>query len=199
MKVLPLPNNRLVSCTLDCTIKVWKSDPPYSDTPLKTLFLSNPFYTSLLYIKERDLLVSGSFDIYLRFWNMSTYQCVSSIYPVSCRYTNCLYQIDSERIIVGFDKMFYVVNMDTCTIEKWVKVKKELGGILCFEKLKDNKTIVCGCQNGAFLFYDKETHDIRIQPGNHQSGIVDLCALNENTMVSCSKDGTLKVWDVSFN
>ena len=40
--------------------------------------------------------------------------------------------------------MFYVVNMDTCTIEKWVKVKKELGGILCFEKLKDNKTIVCG-------------------------------------------------------
>ena len=158
MKVLPLPNNRLVSCTLDCTIKVWKSDPPYSDTPPKTLFLSNPFYTSLLYIKERDLLVSGSFDIYLRFWNMSTYQCVSSIYPVSCRYTNCLYQIDSERIIVGFDKMFYVVNMDTCTIEKWVKVKKELGGILCFEKLKDNKTIVCGCQNGAFLFYDKETH-----------------------------------------
>ena len=36
-KVIALPNNRIASCSYEHTIKVWKSDPPYSDTPIKVL------------------------------------------------------------------------------------------------------------------------------------------------------------------
>ena len=36
-KVIPLPNNRIASCSYDETIKIWKSNPPYSDTPIKVL------------------------------------------------------------------------------------------------------------------------------------------------------------------
>ena len=34
LKVITLPNNRIASCSYDKTIKIWKSNPPYSDTPI---------------------------------------------------------------------------------------------------------------------------------------------------------------------
>ena len=36
-KVITLPNNRIASCSKDMTIKIWKSNPPYSDTPINVL------------------------------------------------------------------------------------------------------------------------------------------------------------------
>ena len=37
LKVITLPNNRIASCSQDKTIKIWKSNPPYSDTPIIVL------------------------------------------------------------------------------------------------------------------------------------------------------------------
>ena len=36
-KVITLPNNRIASCSKDMTIKIWKSNPRYSDIPIKVL------------------------------------------------------------------------------------------------------------------------------------------------------------------
>ena len=36
-KVITLPNNRIASCSKDNRIKIWKSNPQYSDTPIKVL------------------------------------------------------------------------------------------------------------------------------------------------------------------
>ena len=71
-KVITLPNNRIASCSDDKTIKIWKSNPPYSDTPIKVLTGHSNSVYSLLYIKERDIMISGSMDYTLRLWNMST-------------------------------------------------------------------------------------------------------------------------------
>ena len=37
LKVITLPNNRIASCSKDMTIRIWKSNPPYSDTPINVL------------------------------------------------------------------------------------------------------------------------------------------------------------------
>ena len=36
-KVITLPNNRIASCSYDKTIKIWNSNPPYSDTLIKVI------------------------------------------------------------------------------------------------------------------------------------------------------------------
>ena len=68
-KLITLPNNRIASCSEDKKIKLWKSNPPF-----KVLEGHNASVTSLLYIKDRDIMISGAIDCTLRLWNMSTYQ-----------------------------------------------------------------------------------------------------------------------------
>ena len=48
LKVITLPNNRIASCSRDKTIKIWKSNPPYSDTPIKILDEHYECVTSLI-------------------------------------------------------------------------------------------------------------------------------------------------------
>ena len=74
-KVIALPNNRIASCSEDKTIKIWT----YSNTPIKVLEGHNQGVKSLLFIKERDIMISGSEDGTLCLWNMSTYQCITVI------------------------------------------------------------------------------------------------------------------------
>ena len=193
-KVITLPNNRIASCSYDKTIKIWKSNPPYSDTPIKVLEGHSNSVNSLLYIKERDVMISGSDDGTLRLWNMSTYQCDKVIKGVDCCFTNSLYQIDKDRVIVGWVNSFSIVNIDKCVIEKRIK-DESLGYVFCFLKLRDNKTILCGCDNGIFCFYDMNTKQYKITNDNHHNDdINDLLLIDDNTFLSCSTDSTIKVW-----
>ncbi|MDD6137147.1 MAG: hypothetical protein PUB54_08295, partial [Lachnospiraceae bacterium] len=129
-KVITLPNNRIASCSNDYSIKIWKSNPPYSDTPINVLKGHRYVVASLLYIKERDVMISGSGDDTLRLWNMSTYQCDKVIEGVRCCFINSLYQIDKDRVIVGGYKSFCVVNIDKCVIEKRIE-DESLGYVFC--------------------------------------------------------------------
>ena len=193
LKVITLPNNRIASCSFDYSIKIWKSNPPYSDTPIKVLKGHSYYVNSLLYIKESDVMISGSFDYTLRLWNMSTYQCITVIEGVLCCSFNSLYQIDKDRVIVGGKISFSIVNIDKCVIENRID-DESLGFVGCFLKFRDNKTILCGCENGIFCFYDMNTKQYKITKNNHNHHIGGLLLIDDNTFLSCSWDTTIKVW-----
>ena len=187
-KVIALPDNRIASCSIDNTIKIWKSNPPYSDTPIKVLEGHDNGVRCLLYIKERDIMISGSEDEILRLWNMSTYQCGTVIEGVDCCWTHSLYQIDKDRVIVGGYNSFSIVNIDKFEIENTIK-----GSATCFLKLRDNKTILCGCDDGILLFYDMNTKEYK-ESSTLDSPISELLLIDDNTFLSCSRDYTIKVW-----
>ena len=197
-KVITLPNNRIASSSDDSKIKIWKSNPPYSNppysnTPIKVLEGHNKSVRALLYIKERDIMISGSEDKTLRLWNMSTYQCDKVIKGVLGSFENSLYQIDKDRVIVGGNNKIYIVNIDKCAIEKKIE-NESFGYVYCFLKLRDNKTILCGCDKGIFCFYDMKTEEYTITKKNHKGLINDLLLININTFLSCSFDKTIRIW-----
>ena len=139
-------------------------------------------------------MISQSYDDTLRLWNMSTYQCDKVIKGVLCCLTNSLYQIDKDRVIVcGYDS-FCIVNIDKCIIEKIIIEDESIGDVRCFLKLRDNKTILCGCDYGIFCFYDMNTKQYKITKNNHNKAITDLLLIDDNTFLSCSRDSTIKVW-----
>ena len=79
-----------------------------------------------------------------------------------------------------------------CVIEKKIE-DKSFGRVNCFLKLRDNKTILCGCY-GIFCFYDMNTEQYKITQNNHHKAITDILLIDDNTFLSCSYDNTIKVW-----
>ena len=65
----------------------------------------------LLYIEDRNILISGSKDRTLRLW-LPPCQCTTVIEGVECCSPNSLYQIDKERVIVGGENSFCIVNIN---------------------------------------------------------------------------------------
>ena len=191
-KVISLPNNRIASCSWDSTIRVWKSNPPYSNTPIKVLTGHSRHVTSIVYIKEKNVLISGSSDKVLRLWNMTTYQCETMLENVQCCWFNAMCQIDKDRVIVGGFNICSIVNIDKCIIEKKIK-DYSLIGVRCFIKLRDNNTILIGCSHGEFFFYDMKTKHYNITKNNHNN-MNDLLVIDDNTFLSSSGDNTIKVW-----
>ena len=68
------------------------------------------------------------------------------------------------------------------------------GNVHCFLKLRDNKTILCGCSDGTFCFYDMNTEEYKITKNNHKDFITELLMIDDNTFLSYSSDKTIKVW-----
>ena len=196
LTVIALPNNRIASCSDEKVIRIWKSNPPYSDTPIKVLEGHQRKVAALLCIRERNTLISGSSDENyigkLRLWNLDTYQCVSVIKDVDCWVSCGLYQIDECRVISGGRKTFSIVNIDKGIIEKTIN-DESLSYVNCFIKLRDNKTIICGCDEGVFCYYDMETQKY-IKEKKHDDHVVDILEIDNTTFISCADDMTIKIW-----
>ena len=140
-------------------------------------------------------MISGSsFDGTLLLWNMSSYQCNKTIKGVYCCYTNALYQIDNDRVIVGSKNKFYIVNIDKCVVEKKIE-DESLGYVNCFLKLRDNNTILCGCGSGQLCYYDLITEKYSISKNNHEVYIGSLLLVNDKSFLSCSFDSEIKLWN----
>ena len=191
-KVITLPNNRIASSSEDKTIKIWKSNIPYSDTPIKVLEGHDTGVISIVYIKEKDIVISASSNGKLCLWNMSTYKSVKVIEGVECSSTNALYQIDKDRVIVGGMSSFCIVNIDKYAIEKIIK-DEQMIYVHCFLQLRD-KTSILGecCYYGLFCLYDMKTKQYKIK--NHKNTVNDFLLIDDNTFLSCSWDKTIDVW-----
>lgn len=190
-KIILLPDNRIVTSSYDFIIRVW--DIEKSD-PIKELIGHERYVESLLYIKEKNILISGSVDSTMRLWSMSSYQCISIIDEVYCCSTNALYRVDDNRVIAGFNRGLILVNFDKCVIEYRIRKNIEIGMVLCFMKLKDNKTILCGCEHGHFCLFDIETKKYKVIQTNYNEDILDLLYIGDNHFVTCEKEGIIE-WE----
>ena len=120
-KVITLPNNRIASSSYDKTIKIWNSDLVYNTSPIAILEGHKYIIESIIYIKEKDLLISGS-PKGLYMWDMTEYKVKSKIDNLSCSGANALYQLDDERILVGACDEIQLVNYVNNSIEKNNKI-----------------------------------------------------------------------------
>ena len=193
-KIITLPNNRIASCSRDNKIKIWKATPPYNSTPIKVLEGHTNCIMSILYVKEKDLLVSALSDKTLRLWSISTYQCISIITDISIWWINALYQIDSERVIVGANDGLFIVNIE----KKFIENKVFIEGAGCFSsflKLRDNKTVICGCNKGKLVYYNTENRATITKNTKNEQLILDILGINDETFITCYWDGTITVWN----
>lgn len=195
-KIITLSNNRIASCSGDKTIKIMMKNPNNRALIIiKSLIGHREPVISLLYIKEKEMLISGSTDGLL-IWDMKTYELKSCIKGVSCTFRNALYQFDNNRVLVGSERKFYIVNIDKFVIERVVGCRK-YGFVNCFIKMRDNM-ILCGCDKGKFLLYNMETNQNKMIRKSIIGDINDLLKIDCGTFISCSTDKSINVWSFKY-
>ena len=120
-KVITLTNSRIASCSADCTIKIWKSNFPFSE--IHSFEIEDERVWSIIQLSNKETLISSSCDYNrdshsISFWDISTYQkectfeglCTGSIHgllelpgdkiAVSSSDLKCLVVIDVSRYVV---------------------------------------------------------------------------------------------------
>ena len=191
-KVIPLTNNRIASCSNDKTIKIWNGNYPYN--LIKIMEGHSDTTRSIIQLKDKNILISGSNDNTLRKWNLSTYQCDKIISNVSCYRSNSLLQIDNNRVVVGYNKIITIVNIINDTIEYQIE-NNQLLSVESFMILRDGN-ILCGDSKGLICIYDIQLNTLIFKNDKiHDKEISCLLNINKDQFISCSWDKTIKVWE----
>ena len=86
------------------------------------------------------------------------------------------------------------MNIDNCLVEKTIE-DESLGYVNCFLKLRDNNTILCGCESGQLCYYDLITEKYSISKNKHEEDIDDLLLVTNKAFLSCSDDSEIKFWN----
>ena len=101
-------------------------------------------------------------------------------------------------MIVGGFETFCIVNIDKCVIERTIE-DKALGGVNCIIKLRDGNTIICGCNDNNFCFYDMNTKKYKIIDNRHKDYISDLLFIDNNTFYFVRMIERLKCGNININ
>ena len=193
LKVLPLSKNRFCSCSEFGYIKIWNSNPPYDE--MIHLKGQSSAVMSAIQLKGRELLVSGSYDQTIKFWNLSTYKNEHTIKGAPCVWRNALIEIDNNRIVSGGSGKVTIVNTITYQIEAVIATDKNIQRIFSMIKLRDG-SLLCGCENGWFYQIDMKKYKFKfIKEKMHEHNILSLFTIDQMHFISSSYDKSIKKWN----
>lgn len=192
LQVIELNNNKFASCSWDSSIKVWDIAPPY--TCHYTLKISKFGLTSILLLSN-GLIVSGSVDSRLSFWNLDNQKCEHIITGIYCCNQNSLKEISKNKLIIGGINDISIVNIQTYQLESKI-IFYEVLYFYSFLVLRDG-SLLCGCQKGNLLQVDLKTHRKRALISTKKNGsILGMISFGDKQFISASSsDGVISIWD----
>ena len=196
-KVIQLTGSRMASCSQDETIKIFNSEIPYNHI-VSLNGHTNDIY-SLIELKNRKYIVSGSEDKTIRFWNNKTYKCDFLVRNVYCCFRNSMIEIDKSRILVGGNNEYFIINALTFQLECQIEFDNEesnsIGYVNAFIEI-DGGSLLFGCENGLIHVDVLEGKIIQLKKDAHKEDIRDLVMLSDGKFASCSDDETIKIWSI---
>ena len=188
LKIISLSHDRMATCSKDKRIKIWNSNKPYD--LIAVLKGHQNIVSSIIQLRDRECLLSGSEDKTLRIWNLESYQCT---FILSNMYYNrkSLLEIDNY-IILACGNAIKLLNSNTFRLEKAVE-DKITGTVWSMIELKGGN-VLFGTSEGKLCLYDVKKNAIKIQADSIDGGVSSLMNLNENTFLSGSQVFSIKMW-----
>ena len=190
--MITLPGNRFAFSSDDGVIRIAKADEPYSEKLLARLGPTKGDIKGLVYLKESDLLISLSKEDILFVWNATTYKLLKAVEGVDCTGNNSMCEIDGERVLVGGVKKFNIVNVKEGKIEDTIE-NRRFGIVFSAMKLRGENCFVLGAEAGQLIVYDQVSQQYKMVQITAAS-ITDIKRIDDETFVTCSKPGYVKVW-----
>ena len=191
--------HHLISCSYDCTIKIWDCSNKYSF--IYTLNKHIKEVISILYNEHHNILLSASKEGIVRVWKASDY---TSIYKLNDTYvysSRNMITFKRDYVILCTGNKIVVVNVKSYAVEK--NFKFDFYGVInCLLSVPNNNDVIAlGSEKGHIILLNINNKATSIEVENTHSSWVTcislLCSSDDDddvAIVSSSCDGTVKVW-----
>ena len=110
--VKPINEDLFGTTSNDCTVKIWSLANNFS---LVTSIELQGNANSLLGIKEKEILVVGYTNGFLKMWSTKTFQLMTQFAGIHCNNGNSIVQVKNRLIIIG-NSMIHVINLNNYQI-----------------------------------------------------------------------------------
>ena len=193
--------NRFASCSEDNTIVLWKSEVYFGISSL-------PEHTgpvkSICQLKGKEILVSGSTDGNIFFWDIDGgYDVQETITGIKVMNSNSIRELSNDRIMIGAAEPNRIVIINTesydtiFTITQLDLFESNLNsGMFCFDDVVCGK-IAVGCPSGGVCLIDENSYEIVAKKEKvHSSGVKTIFRVADNIYITSANDTLLKLWQI---
>jgi eukaryotic-like serine/threonine-protein kinase len=190
------------------TVKVWDVGKGKVISTLKG-YLSGSFspVNSVALSGDGKTVVSGSYDNTVKVWDVSTGQVRATLKGHAGWVNSVALSTDGKTIVSGSQDKTIKVWALGAGQERAILKDPTAALVQAVTLSRDGKTLVSGSQDGTIKVWDLDTGKVRHILGHPGSGLlaflgdsgsVSLVALSGDgkTVVSGSRDNTIKIWDV---
>lgn len=193
-------SNGTVASGIDKLIKIWDFR---NNNYVCILILEGHTDTvsSLLEIKENNCLLSGSGDHTIRYWNLTTNQCLTVI-DIHFWTISSIIELENNRMVTSsWDHTIIIWNSISY---KHISLEEHTQPVTSMVKLS-NWRLASGSDDNTIKIWNIKstnfTEDIlykSIATLTGHSGLIScLLQLKDTYLVSASHDGSIKIWDLN--
>lgn len=150
---------------------------------------------TLEYLPELNWLLAADGEGLVTLWKSSNYELVVRL-PLDCgKVRAAQYHPETDSILIGAqDGKIYSLSCVTLNVS--ILTHAHEGGVGCILSLENQNTFITGGKDGHLRIWDHQWNCLVEIPA-HNYMIYDLMQLDEYTIVSASRDKSMKIWDVT--
>ena len=197
-RIVYIPSkNHLISCSYDCTIKIWDCSNKYNY--LYTLNKHIKEVISIIYNEHHHTLFSAGKEGVVRVWQTSDYTSVYKLNDTYVYSSRNMITYNKDYVVLCTGNKIVVVNVKSYVVEKDFKFDF-YGVINCVMNVPNNNGVIAlGSEKGHIILLNVNSKATSIEVENTHSNWVTCIGLmvssvDDVTIVTSSCDGTVKVW-----
>ena len=212
-KVIEISKNMIISTGLDTKMRVWqKKDSNF--TCIKSLTVNDEpgFSTNILKINRNEIVSAATNANYIIFWNINTLKEYKKISNIVCHWNrNSMKMINNNTLFIGGDNYNGIYLIDVVNYQLTSRINIEKVASVSSIITLNNGNILIGCkkENKAgeedisytyslieYKYNSKKKilNRVKSNMDAHNNIITGLIKLNNNEIVSCGLDKTIKFW-----
>ena len=179
-KIIYCPNGNIISCSQDCTIRIWEKKLNNIYQCMITLTHSYEVY-SILLLEDKKILISSGYDG-TKFYSLYNYECIYYNTKINTNNNSLIERFDENRIIIGKNDLIQIFSVLEKKIIKVIHNGFLWHGISVFE----NKGIfLVGGESNDIKIYKSENYECIqiIEDAFNKTFIQGLFNLNNNFVI----------------
>ncbi|KAF5330416.1 hypothetical protein D9619_005859 [Psilocybe cf. subviscida] len=146
------------------------------------------------------ILVTGSYDHEIRFWEAWSGICSRTIPRESGQVNRLAISHDKRFLAAAIHKKLHIYDIASTSNEPLVVFEGHSNNITCIAFNIEGKWIVSGGEDGTIKIWDLRNPAAPARVYENSCGVNDIAIHpNQGELITCDQGGSIKQWDLSDN